>query len=140
VRDQRGSDLVARAEQIVDRVAVLIKQRGDLGLELGDPAVEVFDVAGKLADGCRGDAFGQAIAEADALEPAQLALAIEVHDRGFGDRVDLGPIGPQALDRLRAVQHETAALQLQDWDRPNQLRLQRRAELGLLAANDAGDR
>ena len=34
--DQRGGDLVAGAEQVGDRVAVLVEQRGDLGVELGD--------------------------------------------------------------------------------------------------------
>src|ERR1700754_563870 len=51
VRDQRGGGLVAGAEQVLDGVAVLMEQHGDLGLELCDPAVEVFDVARELADG-----------------------------------------------------------------------------------------
>jgi hypothetical protein len=58
--DQGGGDLVAGAEQVGDGVAVLIKQLGDLDLELGDAGVEVFDVARELADGAGGDPLDQA--------------------------------------------------------------------------------
>src|SRR5262245_50268637 len=46
VRDHAGGDLSAGAVQVVERVAVLGEQCGDLGVELCDALVEVFDVAG----------------------------------------------------------------------------------------------
>ena len=102
--------------------------------------VEVLDVAGELADAASGDSLGQAVAEADALEPAQLALAIATNDPGLGDRVELSPVGAQALDRLGAVADEAAALQLEHAERSHELGLERRAELGALAQHHLGDR
>ena len=38
-----------------------------------------------------------------------------------------------------AVAHEASALELEDRQRPDQFRLQRRTEFGVLAADDVGD-
>jgi hypothetical protein len=91
VRDQRGGDLVAGTQQIGDGVAVFLEQRGDLGVEVCDALVERVDVARQLADDAGGDGVGQAVAEADALELAQLALALAAQRLRLGDRIDLLP-------------------------------------------------
>src|SRR3954453_14208520 len=80
VGDQRGGDLVAGPEQVGDRVAVLFEQGGDLGLEVGDATVEVFDVARELADAGGGDALGQPVTELQALELAQNGRPMNVND------------------------------------------------------------
>ena len=108
--DQRGGDLVAGSEQVADGVAVRFEQRGDLGLELVDAAVEVFDVAGELADGGRRDALSESIAKRTRLRRCSTRWRSRVDDLGFGDRIDLRPIRAQPLNRLRAVQHEPTAL------------------------------
>src|SRR5213592_1993708 len=140
VRDQTGGDLVAGAAEVGDRVAVLFEQLGDLGVEIADALVERVDVAGELADAARGDLFGQAVTEADALELAQLALAVAAQRGGLADRVDLQPGRSQALDRLGAIANQAMALQLEQPDRPDQLGFERRAELGAAAQNDLRDR
>jgi hypothetical protein len=55
---------------------VLGEQLVDLGVEGVCALVEVFDVAGEVADAAGRDPLDQALAEADPLEPAQLALAV----------------------------------------------------------------
>ena len=91
VGDQGGGDLVAGAEQVGDRVAVLFEQGGDLGVEIADALAERVDVAGELADDAGGDGVGERVAEADAPEPAQLALTLAAHRLRLGDRIDLLP-------------------------------------------------
>ena len=112
-------------------LAVLGEQVGDLAVERGDPVVEVVDVAGELADAARRGALSEAVAEIDALEAAQHALAVAAQHTGLGDRVVLGPVGAQSLDRLRAVTDEAAALQLEHSERANELGLLRGAEIAL---------
>jgi hypothetical protein len=83
---------------------------------------------------------GEAVTEADALEPPQFALAVAAQRAGLGHGILLGPVGAQPLDRLGAVADEAAALQLEHGQRADELGLQRRAELTALAPNDVGDR
>jgi hypothetical protein len=71
---------------------VLGEQLGDLCIQGGDSVVEIVDVVSELADAARRGALGQAVAEADALERAQLALAVTAHHGRFGDGVMLGPV------------------------------------------------
>jgi hypothetical protein len=96
--------------QVGERVVVLVEQLGDLVVECGDALVEVLDVAGQFADAARGDLVGEAVTEADPLEPAQFALAVAAQRTGFADGVLLGPVGAQPLDRLGAVADKAAAL------------------------------
>ncbi len=119
---------------------MLVEQLGDLAVERRDALVEIFDVAGQLADAASCDLFGQAVAEADPLESPQLALAVAAQRASLGDRVLLGPVRAQPLDRLGAVANEAAALQLEHRQRPDKLWLHRRAQLAVLAADDVGDR
>ena len=90
--DDGGSEVGAGALQFGEWVVVLVEQLGDLFVEGGDALVEVLDVAGQLADAARGDLVGEAVAEADPLEPAQGALAVAAQDTGFADGVLLGPV------------------------------------------------
>ena len=119
----------SRAVEVADRVAVLVEQLADLPVEPGDALVEVLDVAGEVADAAGCDLLDEAVAEADPLEPAQLALAGEVDDACLADRVDLIPVGAEPLDRLRAVADETAPLELEQREGPHELGLERGAEL-----------
>ena len=59
---------------------------------------------------------------------------------GLSDRVVLGPVGTQPLDRLRAVAHEPSTLQLEHPQRPDQFRLLGGAEVRSLRAHDVSDR
>lgn len=72
--------------------AVLGEQIGDLGVEIGDALVEVVDVASELADAARRRALREAVAELDALELAQLALAVAANRSGLGNGVKLRPV------------------------------------------------
>ena len=85
-------------------------------------------------------AGSEARRRAAALELAQLTLAIAADNAGLCDRVVLGPVGTQPLDRLGAVAHEPAALQLEHPECPDQFRLLGGAELRSLGAHDVGDR
>jgi len=109
VCDHRRGDLGAGAVEVRDRVAVLCEQLRDLGVEGCDALVEVLDVAGEITDAAGCDLLDEAIAEADPLEPPQLALAGEIDDARLGDRVDLIPVGAEPLDRLGAVADEAAS-------------------------------
>lgn len=102
--------------------------------------VEVLDVAGQFADAASGDPLGERRPKLDPLEPVDHLLAIEVDDLGLADGVELGPVSPQALDRLGAIADEAAALQLERAQRANEFGFQRGAELVVLAANDVSDR
>lgn len=101
---------------------------------------EVLDVARELADPAGGDLVREPVTEAQALELAQLAQSVDADDPRFGDGVQLRPVGPQALDRLRAVADIAAPLQVQRGERAHQLGLQGGTELATLAADDVGDR
>src|SRR5205085_10094411 len=57
-----------------------------------------------------------------------------------GNRIELRPIRPQALDRLRAIADEAPTLELERRDRPHDLGLKRGAEFLALAQDDVGDR
>jgi hypothetical protein len=140
VSDQRGGDLVAGAEEVGDGVAVLFEQGSDLGVDVVDALVERVDVSGELADDGGGDGVGQAVAEADALELAQLALALAAQRRRFGDGVDLLPGRAQPLDGHRAVANEAMAFQLQQPERADELGFERRAERVAAAQDDLRDR
>jgi hypothetical protein len=65
--DDRGREVGAGAEEVVERVVVLGEQLGDLCVQRGDSVVEVVDVVCEFADAARRGALGQAVAEADAL-------------------------------------------------------------------------
>jgi hypothetical protein len=142
VGDHRRCDLRAGAVQIRDWVAVLGEQPRDLGLEGGDALVEVFDVAGEVADAAGRDLLDEAVTEADPLQPSQLALPGEVDDPRLADRIDLIPVGAEPLDRLRAVADEAAPLQLEQRQGADELGLERWSKLGALAEYDLrnGDR
>ena len=112
----------------------------DLSLELGDPAVEVLDVARELADAAGGCPFGQTVAELQLLQPPEHLRPVAADGAGLGDRIELRPVSPQPLDRLRAVADEAASLQLERCDRPDDLWFERWPELRSLAANDVGNR
>ena len=71
------------------------------------------------------------------LEFAQLALALAAQRLGLGDGIDLLPGRAQPLNGHRAVANEAMALQP---ERPHELGLQRRAEVGAAAQHDLGDR
>jgi hypothetical protein len=77
--------------------------------------VEVVDVVSELADAAGGDALGEAVAEVQALELLQLALAVTADGAGLSDGVVLGPVGPQALDRLGAGRARTAGAAVRAW-------------------------
>jgi hypothetical protein len=66
-----------------------VRSRASAGLTPGRSLqarhVEVLDVAGQFADAARRELVGEAVAEADALKPGQLALAIATDYAGFGD-------------------------------------------------------
>jgi hypothetical protein len=79
---------------------VLGEEVGDLGVQAGDAVVEVVDVASELADAARGGSLREAVAEFDALELAQLALALAANGPGLGDRIMLCPVSTQPLYRL----------------------------------------
>ena len=63
-------------------------------------------------------------------------MACEIDDGCFADRVDLIPVGAQALDRLGAVADEAAALQLEQRQRADELGLERGSELRAVAKHD----
>jgi hypothetical protein len=67
-------------------------------------------------------------------------LAREVDHARLADRVDLIPVRAEPMDRLRAITDETAPLQLEQRQRPHELGLKRRPELGPSAQHDLGDR
>jgi hypothetical protein len=140
VRDHAGGDLCAGAVQVVERVAVLGEQRGDFGVELCDALVEVFDVTGEVADAAGRDLLDKSRTEADPLQAAQLALAGQVDNACLADRVDLIPVGAQALDRLGAVADEAPPLQLEQRQRAHELGLERASKLRAFAQDDLGDR
>jgi hypothetical protein len=98
--DQGRRDLLAGAVEVVDGIAVLGEQRAELRLEVGDAGVELLDVARELADATRGSPFGQAVAELEPLETAQHLRPVAADRAGLGDRIELRPVGAQALDRL----------------------------------------
>ena len=89
---------------------MLVEQLGDLSVEAGDALVEVLDVAGQFADAAGGELFCESVAEADPLEPAQLALAVAADHPRLGHGVLLGPVRAQPLDGLGAITNEAAAL------------------------------
>ena len=68
------------------------EQLSNLGIQCGDPAVEVVDVTSELSDAARGGALREALAELDALELSQLALAITADDAALSDGVKLCPV------------------------------------------------
>jgi hypothetical protein len=85
----------------------------NLVVEGSDALVEVVDVAGEVADAAGRDLLDEAVAEADPLDPPQLALPGEIDDARLADRVDLIPVCTESLDRLGAVADEAAALQFE---------------------------
>src|SRR6266540_1465600 len=96
--------------------------------------------AGEVADAAGRDLLDESLAEADALESAQLALASEIDNARLADRVDLIPIGAEPLDRLRSVADEAAALQLEQRQGAHELGLERGPELRAFAQHDLRDR
>lgn len=66
-------------------MAVLGEKVGDLGVEGSDALVEIVDVVAEFADAAGCDSLSQAVAEGDALEFAQLALAVTAKGGGFAD-------------------------------------------------------
>src|SRR5215218_1138937 len=140
VCDHCGGDLRTGAVEVADRVAVLLEQLRDLGVEGSDPLVEVLDVAGEVMDAASRDPLDEAVAEVDPLEPAQLALSCDVDDTSLADGVDLIPVGAKPLGRLGAIADETASLQLEQRQRPHELGLERRSKLRASGQHDLGDR
>ena len=138
--DQGGGDLIAGAEKIRDRVAMLGEQFSDPVLEPGDALVEVLDVAGEFADAPGGDLLGQSVTKGDAAQPFERGRAVATKDLGLGDRADLGPVRTQPLDGLGAVVNEALALQLKYRQGADQFGLERRTELVTLVTDDVGDR
>ena len=87
-----GGEVAADAVELFERAAVLGEQVGDFGVEGGDAVVEIVDVLGELANAARGGALGEAVAERDALELAQFALAVAAERPGFSDGIELRPV------------------------------------------------
>lgn len=83
--DDRGGEVAAGTLQVLARVAVLGEKVGDLGVEGSDALVEIVDVVAEFADAAGCDSLSQAVAEGDALEFAQLALAVTAKGGGFAD-------------------------------------------------------
>ena len=126
--------------EILERVAVVGEEVGDLDVQGVDAVVEVVDVGGELADAARGGALSEAVAEIDAFELAQLTLAIAAQGPGFGDGVVLGPVSAQPLDGLGAVTDKAAALQFEHAQRTDDLGLLGRPELVAGDQDDVRDR
>jgi hypothetical protein len=103
VGDNGGGDGGAGSGEIGDGVAVLVEQLREFGVERGDAAVELFDLARQFADAARRCFGGEAVSEGDPLEPSQGLLAMCVDDLGFRFGVDLRPNRAQSLDGLGAV-------------------------------------
>lgn len=121
--DDRRGQIAADPVDLLEWIAVIGEQLGDLGVEGCDALVEVLDVAGKFADAARGGALRKAVAEMDPGEVAQGALAVSAQNAGFRDRILLCPVRAQPLDRLGAVADEPAALQLEHAERADELGL-----------------
>jgi hypothetical protein len=139
VSNDGDGDLRAGAVQVGDRIAVLFEQERELGVERGDALVAVLDVAREVADAAGRDLFDQPVAETDSPETAQLALSGEVDHAALADGVDLIPVGAEPLDGLGAVADEATSLELEQRQRPHELRFERRTELRAVAQHNLRD-
>jgi hypothetical protein len=110
------------------------------GVQGGDAVVEIVDVLSEFAKAAGGGALGEAVAEGDLLELAQLALAVAADRPGFSDGIELRPVRPQALDRLGAIVNEATALELEHAEGANQLGLLGGSEIDAVAHHDLRDR
>src|SRR6266571_3704141 len=109
-------------------------------LERGDAGVEPLDLAGELPYATGGRLLGDAGAEGDPRQLAQLTLALAVDDSCFALRVDLRPDRAQPLDCLGAVVDGLAPQAFEQRQSADQLGLERGSELLALAQHDVRDR